>query len=105
MVDLEVVVVVPRLAGSVPHLHEAHAALDQSAGNEQLARLGAFAVELSHRLRLALDVEGVGRIHLHAVGQLKALYAGVELGIGGAGPSVFLIEFAQEGQLPLLGLR
>ena len=44
VVDLEVVVVVPRLALAVPDLHEAHALLEQSAGDQELPGLDAGAV-------------------------------------------------------------
>ena len=37
------------------------------------------AVQLADRLRLAADVEGVGRLGLHPVGQLERLDAGFEL--------------------------
>ena len=37
VVRFDVVVVVPRLAGAVPDLHEAHAALEQPAGDQQSA--------------------------------------------------------------------
>ena len=47
MVDLDVVVVVPRLAFAVPDLHEAHAALDQPAGDQDLPRLRAGAVHVA----------------------------------------------------------
>ena len=53
VVDLEVVVAVPRLAGAVPDLHEAHAALDQPAGDEHLPGLHAGAVHVADVLRLA----------------------------------------------------
>ena len=45
VVDLDVVVVVPRLAVAVPDLHEPHAALDQPPGDQQLPGLHAGAVQ------------------------------------------------------------
>ena len=79
MVDFEVVVVVPGLPGAVPDLDEAHAALDQPAGDQDLPRLHAVAVQLADVLRFARDVEGVGRLDLHAVGQLERLDPRLEL--------------------------
>ena len=80
MLLFDVVVVVPRLAGAAPDLHEAHAALQQPPRDQQLP-----AVQCRRRtasrivLRLAVDVERVGRLGLHAVGQLERLDAGFEL--------------------------
>ena len=80
VVDLDVVVVVPRLALAVPDLHEAHAALDQPAGDQQSAGPATPGPYMSRIvLRLAADVERVGRLRLHAVGQLERLDAGLEL--------------------------
>ena len=81
MVDLEVVVAVPRLALAVPDLHEAHAALDQPAGDQNLPGLHAGAVHVADVLRLAADVERLGRLGLHAEAKLERLDAGFERGI------------------------
>ena len=69
----DVVVAVPGLHVAVEKLHEPDAALDQAAGDQQLPGLHAGAVHVANGLRLLLDVEGVGRRHLHAVGQLERL--------------------------------
>ena len=50
----------------------------------KLPGLGAGAVHVADVLRLAVDVEGVGRFGLHAVGQLERLDAGFELGVAAA---------------------
>jgi hypothetical protein len=63
-------------------LDEAHAALEQPAGDEHLPRLHAFAVHLADCLGLARDVECVGGVHLHAVGELKRLDARFERRVG-----------------------
>ena len=79
---LEVVVAVPRLTGAVPDLHEAHAALEQPPGDAAAAgpaSPGPYSV--ADVLRLARDVERVGRLRLHAVGQLERLDARFELRI------------------------
>ena len=46
MVDFQVVVAVPGLALAVPDLHEAHAALDQPAGDQNLPGLRAGAIHV-----------------------------------------------------------
>jgi hypothetical protein len=46
----------------VPDLHEAHAALDQPPGDQDLPGLHAFAVAFQDVLRLAADVERLGRL-------------------------------------------
>src|SRR5579859_3436400 len=102
MIDLEVVMVVPRLAGAVPDLHEANAALEQAAGNEHLAGLGALAVHLADGLRLEADVKGVGGVHLHAVGQFKGLDARLDLRVFLALLLVTLVELLQKIELPPL---
>src|SRR5262245_14116150 len=68
VVDLDVVVVVPGLALTVPDLHEPHTTLNQAASNENLAGLRAFTVAFEDVLGLAADVEGLSGFLLHAVG-------------------------------------
>ena len=54
-------------------------------------------------LRLAADVEGVGGVDLHAVGQLERLDARFELGVGLALLQVALVELLEQVELlPLL---
>src|SRR5581483_10755785 len=76
---LEVVVVVPGLAGAGPDLHHAHAALEETAGHEERSRLRARAVEVADRLRLLREVERLGRLELHARRELEGLDARFEL--------------------------
>ena len=65
---------------AVPDLHEAHAALEQPAGDQQSAGPATPGPYMSRMcLRLAADVEGVGGLGLHAVGQLERLDARFEL--------------------------
>ena len=61
VIDLDVVVVVPRLALAVPKLDEANASFDEASGDQKLPRLNARSVSLLHVLRFLLNVEGVGR--------------------------------------------
>ena len=57
---LDLVVIVPRLTGTVPQLHHAHPAFDQTSSDEQLSPLGCLAIALSDRRRLLLELEGIG---------------------------------------------
>src|SRR5262245_38697356 len=50
-VVLDVTVVIPGLAGAVPDLHEAHAALDEAAGHQDLPGMYPVAVHLANRGR------------------------------------------------------
>ena len=69
----------------VKDLHEPHAPLDQppreqaGVGERRLARLGA--VQLEDVLRLAADVDRLGRARLHAVGHLERIDPRGNLGI------------------------
>ena len=84
VIRFDVVVVVPRLAGAVPELHEAHAALEEPPGDQRLPAMHAAAIQVAHVLRLAGEVERLGRLGLHAEGQLERLNAGLEPRIGPA---------------------
>jgi hypothetical protein len=103
MVDLEVVMVVPGLARSGPDLDETHALLEKTAGRQELAGLGAGAVGVPDVLGLAREVEDVDRLHLHAVGELEGLDAGLELSVPAPGLLVAPVEGGEEVELaPLL---
>ena len=106
MVDLDVIVVVPRLAAPVPHLHEAHAALDQAPGDQQLPRLRSLAVHLPDVLGLAVNVEHIRRLHLHPVRQLERLDSCLELRVLLSLGRMFAVELLNEIQLaPLFAQR
>ena len=91
VVDLEVVMIVPGLPGSVPDLYEADATLDEASGDEHLAALKGVAIHLADVLWFEGNVEGVGRFELHAVGEFKALKTGFEFGIVVACFGMFLV--------------
>ena len=95
MVDLDIIVIVPRLARPVPDLHETHAALDEPPRDQDLSRLGSFTIQLANVLGLAGDVEGIGGVHLHAIGQLERLDARFNLGVLFAPGTVTLVELLQ----------
>src|SRR5205823_3284112 len=96
MVDLDVVMAIPGLPLAVPDLDEAHAALDKPACDKDLPGLRAGAVDVADMLRLLSYVEGVGRFHLHAIGQLEGLNARVDLGVVGATLPVPFVELLEQ---------
>ena len=102
VIDLDVVVVVPRLAFAVPKLDEANASFDEASGDQKLPRLNARSVSLLHVLRFLLDVEGVGRLHLHPVSQLERMDASFQRGFVRAGLGVTAVQFLQQIELPPL---
>lgn len=99
MVLLKVVVIIPRLSGAMPDLHEADATLDEATGDKHLAALQVVAIHVADVLRLEGDVESVGRFELHTVGEFEALEASFELGIVVAGLGVFFVEVAEKVEL------
>src|SRR6185295_5075962 len=64
VVDLDVVVAVPRLALAVPDLHEAHTTLEQPARGQQLPTLYVVAIGRTHRRGLTGDCERIRRLDL-----------------------------------------
>src|SRR6266550_2343249 len=102
MIDLDIIVIVPRLTFTVPDLHETDTALDETAGDQNLPRLRPLSVHRADMCRFARDVEGVSRIHLHAIGELEGLDAGFELGIGRATSLMFGIELRKQIELRAL---
>ena len=97
-------------ARAAVELHEPHAALDQSAGQqaepaEALGRRVVQAVEELRLVGLAGQVDGLGGLGLHAKRQLVALDPGVELGLVEPGVEMAAIELAQEVELAALALR
>ena len=101
---LDVVVRVPGLLRAVPHLHETHAALDQSPGDEHLPRLSAFAVHFTNGLGLAADVERVRGIHLHAIRELERFDPCAQPAIIRPALEIDLVEAAQRVELLSLAL-
>ncbi len=112
MAALEVAVLIPWLkaAGGVVKLDEAHAALHQAARQQALPAEGfrvflIDAVEPLRRLGFAGQVEGVGRLHLHAVGQLKGFDASAQPAVLGTLRAVQVVEAAKGVQLEALPVR
>ena len=98
---------VPNLAGD-EDLHEPHAALDESAGDQAAAcriracRVGRGRTSSCVARRLLRDVEGLFRGRLHAGGQLVAGDAGLEIGLAGMPLEVPAIEPAEKLEVLLL---
>ena len=105
MLFSDVGVTVPRLQIAMPRLHEAHAAFHEATGNEQLPVLRSLAVGLPDVCRLLIHIEGVGRLHLHAVGQLEGANPRLEGRLARTGGQVIGVQFPQQVELPLLILR
>src|SRR6056297_452489 len=77
----QVLVRIPRLARSVVDLDVAHAPLHQPAGDQGLATMQRFAVQLADLGWLLMDVESVNGFALHAEGQLHRFDPRIELRI------------------------
>src|SRR5439155_13525487 len=88
-----------------PDLDEPHAAFDEPASDENLAGLRPFAVAFEDVLRLATDIERLGRLALHAISELKAVNAGVQRRVIAALVLVVLVEGRQRIELPPLYIR
>ena len=65
--------IVPGLSRATPDLDETNSAFDQSARDEQLSAVNPVAVEVANVLRLAVQIERLGRLALHPIGQLERL--------------------------------
>ena len=101
-VALDVVVVIPRLPRAVPELHEAHAALQQPPRDERLPSMHRVAIYRANARRFVANVEGIGRLKLHAERQLERLDARIKLRIAAAGALVAGVEFSQKVKLAAL---
>ena len=95
MVLFDEIVAVPGLHVAMVTLHHAHAAFDQAARDEKLARLHGVAIRLADMNRFLRHVEGISGFELHPVGEFKGLDAGLELRIVAAGALVFGVELGQ----------
>ena len=97
----EVLVMIPA-AG--PHLHEAHAALDEPAGDQQLPPLRGIAVQRRARSAVPFEIERVGGLDLHPVGHLERLDARLELRVLLQVLAVHRVQLLHQIELaPLLG--
>ena len=96
---------VPRLHVAVPRLHKSHPAFDEAAGDEQLPILRSLAVSLSDMRGFLIHIKGIGRLHLHAIGQLEGSNPRLEGCLAGPRCQVIGVEFPQQVKLTLLILR
>ena len=101
----DLVVAVPGLAGTRPELDEADATLQQTACDKRLAAKVVLTIGFAHGLGLLADVEGIGGLHLHTVGKLKALNAGIKLLIVLALLEVIFVQRMEQIELPTLLLE
>ncbi len=99
---LDFVMAVPWLPLAVPQLHEADAAFEEPAGDEQLAGLHAVAVGFPHVRRFAVDVEGFAGLGLHAKRQFERLNARVEIGLALSFFKMFAVEVGEQVELVAL---
>ena len=83
----------------MPDLDVADAPLQEPPRDQDLPRLGPFAVQGPDRGGFLTDVEGVGRLGLHPVGELERLDPRLELGLALAALEVFLVELHQQVEL------
>ena len=102
MLVADVGVAVPRLHAAVPGLHEAYASFDEPPRHEELPVLRPRAVHLEDVGRLLTDIEGIGRLELHPVGELEGTDPRLEGGLSGALVEMARVERAEEVELLLL---
>lgn len=95
-------VAIPGLAGSVPDLHVANAALGEAPRHEHLATLQGVAIHVSDGLRFLRDVKGIGGLGLHAKTEFERLDASFQLRIAGARLAVQFIELLNVAKLAAL---
>ena len=101
----DLVVAVPGLTCTGPKLDEADSALQQTTRDEGLAAKVVFAIGFAHGFGFLADVEGIGSLHLHAVGQLEALDAGIELLVVLALLEVVFVQCVEQIELATLLLE
>ncbi len=110
LVAVHVIMRIPIVVGAgVDELDEAHAALDEAAGDEALPAeaFGAAALEavkVEGGVGFFGEIEDVGHGLLHAEGGFEGLDACGEGGIGGAGLLVDAVELVEEAELEFLHL-
>src|SRR6185295_9794378 len=77
----DVAVIVPGLVSVVVDVDVAHAAFDQTAGEQASVAEGGGAVLFADGSGLFAHVEQVRRLRLHAEGRLQGLDAAFEVGV------------------------
>ena len=83
-------------------LHDSNTSFNQPPGQQQLAAMQSAAISLQHMFRFLRDVEGIRRLDLHAVCQLKRLDPGFQLWFFGVRSLMLTILPLQEIELPPL---
>lgn len=64
-------VAVPGLTSAMPDLDEADASLNESTGNQHLSSVEIFSVEFPDVFWFSFDIEGIGCLDLHLVGEFE----------------------------------
>ena len=103
LVPLEdLVVVVPRLALTMPKLHDTNAALDELSSDEHLPTLNTGPIHVEDMLGLLRYVENIHRLFLHAISKFHRLDSGLEHRIVGSGAAMLGVHPLDDVQLATL---
>src|SRR5881394_1228837 len=103
MILLQILVIIPGLAGATPHLDEANAAFQQTARDQQLTTVGAAPVGVARLVGFSSDVEGVCRLALHAISEFEGGDARLESGVLRPDGGMLLVQSSHQIKLaPLL---
>lgn len=110
MVFFHAGVAVPLASGAVVELDESHAALDEAARHEALATEGSRVISVEpierfDRFRLAVEIDRLRCLRLHAEGEFVTLDARFEFGVRFAAGAMALVEPGEEVELGVLPLR
>ena len=105
MIHLDIVMIIPRLPSTVPHLHEANTAFDQTARDQHLPALHPRPVHVAHGLGFSGNIKSVLGIRLHAPSQFERLDPRFKATIVFATRQVLAIHAGQQIELGALVRR
>src|SRR5687767_14489598 len=100
--DLDIIVVVPRLAIAEIDLDHANPALDQTRGHKTPSSEIVITVALPVRLALFRDIENVRGFALHPVSNFRSLDAGFEVRVRSRLRHVETIQLGEQVELSSL---
>ena len=98
----DVIVMIPRLTGTLPDLHHPDTALHKSTSCQNRACKSAIAVRFPDGLRLKVCIECIRGLALHPVRKLIALELCFKPWFGGSRCEMLLVEVTQDVQCPAL---
>ena len=78
MVSSKVLMIIPRLTGTMPQLDISNSAFQQSSGNQCLSSVHAAAIHVAQMFGFPRQVECLSGVMLHAKRKLERLNAGVQ---------------------------